>query len=329
MTAHRVNIRVAVSGDIASLIELDSISQRDPRRAEFIKRAVVAAQCWVATEAQDDSSIIGYGVLNEAFFEQNFVPLIVVGERARRKGVGSAILRELVLQCRGVRLFTSTNASNAPMRALLLQCGFVESGHVDNLDEGDPELIFVSPAAFSVEDEDAAIPPEDLYLIHCQPFGTALELRFKTGLHLDAPPDEQVLRITLAGLENAPACADFFLGLMCETPVYLRREGNTLTATTSERHALAMSAGAITTRYVPMNQGELRREREWVYDRFLTGHRNLTNMNRRIDAVRELTAESIKRVELKASSHLHDGTASVLYGQQIDVLKRILLLLDE
>lgn len=143
MPVHRVNIRVAVSGDIASLIELDSIAQRDSHRTAFIEHAVAAAQCWIATEADDGSSVVGYGVLNQAFFEKNFVPLIVVRESVRRKGIGIAILRELASLCRGVRLFTSTNASNTPMRALLLQCGFVESGYIDNLDEGDPELIFV------------------------------------------------------------------------------------------------------------------------------------------------------------------------------------------
>ncbi|MGF6765975.1 GNAT superfamily N-acetyltransferase [Paraburkholderia sp. GAS33] len=143
MTTHRVKIRVAVSGDIASLIELDSIAQRDTHRTAFIGHAVIAAQCWIATEADDGSPAVGYGVLNQTFFEQNFVPLIVVREGARRKGIGIAILRELASQCRGTKLFTSTNASNTPMRALLLKCGFVESGHVDNLDEGDPELIFV------------------------------------------------------------------------------------------------------------------------------------------------------------------------------------------
>jgi len=41
------------------------------------------------------------------------------------------------------RVFTSTNESNAPMRALLGQCGYKPSGSIDNLDPGDPELVFV------------------------------------------------------------------------------------------------------------------------------------------------------------------------------------------
>ncbi|MGT2476776.1 GNAT family N-acetyltransferase [Paraburkholderia terrae] len=105
--------------------------------------SVIAAQCWLATEAGDGVLPVGYGVLNQNFFEHYFVPLIVVGEDSRRRGIGIAILRELETQCRGPKLFTSTNASNTPMRALLSQCGFVQSGYIENLDEGDRELIFV------------------------------------------------------------------------------------------------------------------------------------------------------------------------------------------
>jgi hypothetical protein len=39
-------------------------------------------------------------------------------------------------------LWTSTNESNAPMRALLAAHGYIPSGAVEGLDEGDPELFF-------------------------------------------------------------------------------------------------------------------------------------------------------------------------------------------
>ena len=146
MTANRVNIRLAVISDVGSLIEVDSIAQRDSHRRAFIENATAAAQCWIATERDYVPTTAGYGVLTKHFFERNFVPLIVVVETARRRGVAVAILRELEAQCRGTKLFTPTNTSNAAMRPLLLRCGFVESGYIENLDEGDPELIFVKLA---------------------------------------------------------------------------------------------------------------------------------------------------------------------------------------
>ena len=41
------------------------------------------------------------------------------------------------------RIFTSTNESNDPMRRLLAKADWLATGIVENLDPGDPELIFV------------------------------------------------------------------------------------------------------------------------------------------------------------------------------------------
>lgn len=136
-------VRLALSSDLDALTDLDAIARREPRRQAFIARAVSAGQCWVAVDARDASVLLGYGVLNDAFFEHAFIPLIVVRDSARRQGVGAAILCALESQCGAAKLFTSTNASNEPMRKLLGKLGFMGSGQIENLDEGDPELVFV------------------------------------------------------------------------------------------------------------------------------------------------------------------------------------------
>lgn len=137
------NVRLALSGDLDALLDLDAIARRESKRRSFIAQALTSGQCWVAEDPSDTSVLLGYGVLNDSFFEQAFIPLVVVRDSARRRGVGSAIIRALESRCRAAKLFTSTNASNEPMRRLLAQLGFIPSGQVDNLDEGDPELIFV------------------------------------------------------------------------------------------------------------------------------------------------------------------------------------------
>lgn len=93
-------------------------------------------------EAEDASALIGYGRLNKSFFENNFGPLIVVNASARRRGVATAIMAMLESPCAG-KLFTSTNTSNIAMCQLLSHFGFVESGQIENLDDNDPELVFV------------------------------------------------------------------------------------------------------------------------------------------------------------------------------------------
>jgi GNAT superfamily N-acetyltransferase len=136
-------VRRAVSSDFDSLIELDAIAKHELRRRAFIAQAVAVGQCWVAVDARDTSVLLGYGVLNDSFFEQAFIPLIVVRDSARCRGVGSVILRTLESQCGAAKLFTSTTASNAPMRNQLGKLGFTGSDRIDNLDEGDHELVFV------------------------------------------------------------------------------------------------------------------------------------------------------------------------------------------
>ncbi len=133
-----MNVRPASREDIDSIIEQDPIAKHELGRRVFIADAVAAGQCWVAVEAMGAAALIGYGVLNKSFFENNFVPLIVVKVSARRRGVVAA----LESQCAG-KLFTSTNTSNIAMRQLLKRLGFVESGRIENLDDNDPELVFV------------------------------------------------------------------------------------------------------------------------------------------------------------------------------------------
>lgn len=71
------------------------------------------------------------------------MPLVVVSSANRRSGVGRQIVSGLEHQSSADRIFTSTNTSNSPMRHLLTNLGYQHSGMVENLDPGDPELIFV------------------------------------------------------------------------------------------------------------------------------------------------------------------------------------------
>ncbi|WP_419343282.1 GNAT family N-acetyltransferase [Achromobacter sp. PD1] len=139
----QTQVRIAQSVDIDSIVELDPIARREPGRRTFIARALAAGQCWAATAAEDASALVGYGVLDRSFFGHDFIPLIVVKRSARRRGVATAIMRTLELQCQEGKLFTSTNTSNIAMRQLLGRLGFIRSGQIENLDDGDPELVFV------------------------------------------------------------------------------------------------------------------------------------------------------------------------------------------
>ena len=136
-----IEIRAASSDDVADLIATDPYAQIDAGRQAQIAEWVNAGHCFVA---ERDGRLVGYSVLNREFFDSFFIKLVAVAEAERRTGVGTAMLKHLIaLLPPGEKLWTSTNQSNAPMRALLPRLGFVPSGQIDNLDGGDPELVFV------------------------------------------------------------------------------------------------------------------------------------------------------------------------------------------
>jgi ribosomal protein S18 acetylase RimI-like enzyme len=68
--------------------------------------------------------------------------LLVVREQSRRSGIGRALVRSIVHEHHGARVFTSTNESNAPMRRLLEGMGFTPAGAIHGLDPDDQELVF-------------------------------------------------------------------------------------------------------------------------------------------------------------------------------------------
>jgi ribosomal protein S18 acetylase RimI-like enzyme len=52
------------------------------------------------------------------------------------------LLREVEARCASPKLSTSANASNAAAQALYGRAGFARSGVIENLDRGDPEIVF-------------------------------------------------------------------------------------------------------------------------------------------------------------------------------------------
>jgi GNAT superfamily N-acetyltransferase len=136
-----LEVRAAASDDFADLMAADPYAQINAERRSEIAAWVEAGQCFVA---EREGRIVGFCVLTRTFFHSFFIDLVYVAEADRRTGAGTAMIEHLMeLVPPGEKLWTSTNQSNAPMRALLPRLGFIESGRIDNLDEGDPELVFV------------------------------------------------------------------------------------------------------------------------------------------------------------------------------------------
>ena len=134
-----MDLRVATSEDVKTLIRIDHVARINPERSAFIAKAVADGSCLVAVV---DGDVVGYGVLEYSFFGNGFISMLYVDEEKRRTGIGSILLTALMHRCGTAKLFTSTNQSNRAMQSLLLIQGFKPSGIIHNLDAGDPELVY-------------------------------------------------------------------------------------------------------------------------------------------------------------------------------------------
>lgn len=134
VVADGVRVRLAQHADVASIIALDHVSGR----GEDVRRAVDDARCLVAEVA---GAVVGFCV-GGRFFGSDFLELVVVELPYRRRGVATSLIDAWEAGAQTERLFTSTNQSNEPMQRLCERRGYVRSGLIENLDAGDPEIVY-------------------------------------------------------------------------------------------------------------------------------------------------------------------------------------------
>ena len=133
-----VDIRQAEEKDIAAIYSFDHLAHVEQRR-KFIQNSVRSGTASVAVL---DDKVVGYAVLEYTFYAQGFIAMLYIHPECRHNGVGSKIVRYLESICKTEKLFTSTNESNLPMQALMKKLNYIPSGIINNLDEGDPELVY-------------------------------------------------------------------------------------------------------------------------------------------------------------------------------------------
>ncbi len=127
-------------GDLDLLAQVDPSLAQTPVHRRHIGELLGAGFSWAA---MNGGEILGFAIVTRHFFGFPFVDLLVVAEAARRHGVGLALMAQCEADHDADRIFTSTNESNAPMRRLLAKADWSVSGVIENLDPGDPELVFV------------------------------------------------------------------------------------------------------------------------------------------------------------------------------------------
>ena len=146
-----VIVERATSRDFEHICVLDETVYRGPSRRGTIGPAVAASRCAVA---RVDGIVRGYVVTRPDFFGHGFVDLLVVHPDYRRRGLATTLMRAAELDAPTDKLFTSTNQSNLAAQRLFERLGFVRSGTIDNLDEGDSEIVYFKRLAPSGKPSD-------------------------------------------------------------------------------------------------------------------------------------------------------------------------------
>jgi GNAT superfamily N-acetyltransferase len=134
-----ISIEQATARDADAICRIDATVLGDIGRNGQLRQWIAAGRCYAARQ---DGEVVGYAVMDQSFFRQSFVELIVVHPRHQRKGIGEALLLHLEEVCPTEKLFVSTNLSNKQMQRLCRRLEYMPSGMIDNLDPGDPEVIY-------------------------------------------------------------------------------------------------------------------------------------------------------------------------------------------
>ena len=141
-----LEIRSLSTADLSALSFDQHVSENSQRWRHLTDLVSSGRGQLLVAERGAEAPVVGYlGLAWSHFFDRDFVDLLVVAPEARRAGVGSELLRAAVDVATTATVFTSTNESNSPMRALLTRDGWLVSGTLDGLDPGDPEVVYYLP----------------------------------------------------------------------------------------------------------------------------------------------------------------------------------------
>lgn len=132
-------LKKATISDLSMLSKIDGMVIGSEIRKPKIEQYILNEQCVVATINNEP---VGFAYYDTTFFECCFIQLVIVNPNFRRLGIAGALIRYIEEHSPTPKLFTSTNESNTIMQQVCLSLGFVRSGIIENLDDGDPEWVY-------------------------------------------------------------------------------------------------------------------------------------------------------------------------------------------
>ncbi|MBU0906049.1 MAG: GNAT family N-acetyltransferase [Firmicutes bacterium] len=125
--------------DLDEIVNIDREVIGSDSRRKYIKKAIEEERC---IAIKNEFSLVGFLIFDTNFFSSSFIFLIIVKPTERRKGYATSLMEFFISISPTKKIFSSTNKSNKSMQEVFKANGFIQSGFVENLDEGDPEIIY-------------------------------------------------------------------------------------------------------------------------------------------------------------------------------------------
>ena len=125
--------------DLDEIVNIDREVIGSDSRRNYIKKAIEEERCLAI---KNEYSFVGFLIFDTNFFECSFISLIIIKPTERRKGYATSLMKYFFSISPTKKIFSSTNRSNKRMQEVFKANGFIQSGFVENLDEGDPEIIY-------------------------------------------------------------------------------------------------------------------------------------------------------------------------------------------
>lgn len=131
-----ITIRSATQADYPAIVAIGRSTQWEKSAflALMISRGAVDVAC-------KGTRIVGFNAWNRELFSQPMIWLIVVDPSERNEGIGGLLFSKAERDCKGTRLYASTNRSNVGMQRFYERRGYRPCGELD-LDPGDPEMFY-------------------------------------------------------------------------------------------------------------------------------------------------------------------------------------------
>jgi ribosomal protein S18 acetylase RimI-like enzyme len=133
-------MRVATPHDLAALEPIVWPPLLEPPKRRRFLRGLDEGEVVVVHDAD---AIAAYAWIYEGFFGHTFLAYLAVQPQYRRNSIAGMLLEATEQRAVTDRVFSSTNASNVAMQAVFDRYGWRRCGQIDELDPGDPELVYV------------------------------------------------------------------------------------------------------------------------------------------------------------------------------------------